>query len=666
MTRAWSRLAGVCACIGSAAIVTIDQPHAIGAQAPQPPRNLRINGVNGIAAAHPGDVGIESDPNVVFVERFDEATLNALFLRWGDINNGAAMSFAADVPPGSPLQQSLTIPWTSGGASQGGHLYRTLSPGVDDVLYVRFYIKYPTVRNYTHSGVWIGGYNPPSAWPNPQAGLLPSGSDRFSASAETFAQTGQFDHYDYWMGMHQSNDGNYWGNLLLNNPSVAVQGGQWACIEHMVRLNTPVTATNGEHAIWINGAQVSRLGLGFPNGTWSGGVFTQTSGGAPFPGFQWRNTANLNLNYVWLQNYSPDTSTGTEQDMKFAHLVVARAYIGCLTSTSSDTTPPSVAITAPAAGSVLSGHTVQVVATASANVGVAGVLLKVDGAPLGAEVTSTPFSIAWDTTLVANGTHTLTAVARDAAGNTTTAAPVAVTVNNATPTWPDEPAGLTLASDWGFDQQPPFSGDVAIPGSPGWRIVSQAAPGSPRGWATLAADATAPFSPVNVYDFVYPQGMVEGNAPATVYYAGLQATEVYVGFWWNPSSPFDLGPDGNKIAFIFNGGGGAGGQQFMILKPDGKLHVLPEYPGDFRWRDPNINATPVTLGVWHRIEWYTNRTTGVMKYWLDGVLQGSYSDVTNSFAFDMFQFSPTWGGNIGAIKHETDHYWFDQVHLSVK
>jgi len=32
----------------------------------------------------------------------------------------------------------------------------------------------------------------------------------------------------------------------------------------------------------------------------------------------------------------------------------------------------------------------------------------------------------------------------------------------------------------------------------------------------------------------------------------------------------------------------------------------------------------------------------------------------------MFQFSPTWGGNIGAIKHETDHYWFDQVHLSVK
>ena len=55
-----------------------------------------------------------------------------------------------------------------------------------------------------------------------------------------------------------------------------------------------------------------------------------------------------------------------------------------------------------------------------------------------------------------------------------------------------------------------------------------------------------------------------------------------------------------------------------------------------------------------------------MKWWLDGVLQGSYTNVTNSFNFDMFQFSPTWGGNIGAQKHETDHYWFDHVHLSVR
>ena len=108
------------------------------------------------------------------------------------------------------------------------------------------------------------------------------------------------------------------------------------------------------------------------------------------------------------------------------------------------------------------------------------------------------------------------------------------------------------------------------------------------------------------------------------------------------------------------------GQQFLILLPDGRLHVLPEYPGDFRWRDPNVNATVVTLGVWHRVEWYCQLATGTLKWWLDGVLQGSYSDVRNANSFDQFEFSPTWGGNSGARKAETDHYWFDHVHLSVR
>jgi hypothetical protein len=223
---------------------------------------------------------------------------------------------------------------------------------------------------------------------------------------------------------------------------------------------------------------------------------------------------------------------------------------------------------------------------------------------------------------------------------------------------------LRVLTDWGFDQAPPTVGDMPILGSPDWKVVYGLPPAP--GWVRLVSDPSAPFSPPNVYEVGYPQGMVEGSAPATVYYAGLAAREVYAGFWWKPSAPFDLGPNGNKIAFLFNGGGGAGGQQFLILLPDGRLHVLPEYPGDFRWRDPNVNATSVTLGVWHRIEWYCQLETGTLEWRLDGVLQGRYTDVRNSYAFDMFQFSPTWGGNSGARKRETDHYWFDHVHLSVR
>jgi len=44
-----------------------------------------------------------------------------------------------------------------------------------------------------------------------------------------------------------------------------------------------------------------------------------------------------------------------------------------------------------------------------------------------------PYATAWNTTTVANGTHVLTAVARDVAGNTATSTSVSVTVSNAVP-----------------------------------------------------------------------------------------------------------------------------------------------------------------------------------------------------------------------------------------
>jgi hypothetical protein len=324
--------------------------------------------------------------------------------------------------------------------------------------------------------------------------------------------------------------------------------------------------------------------------------------------------------------------------------------------------PVASVVVSPTAANVSVGGTVQLSATPT---DAAGAVLT------GRVVTWTSVNPAIATvsaaglvTGVAAGSATITATSEGKSGT------AAVNVASPPPpgaAWPNEPSGMTVRTDWGLDQALPTSGDVLIPGSPGWRVVTNSPPGSSSGWTVLASDPSAPFSPVNVYDFVYPQGMVEGTAPATVYYNNVPGTrEAYVGFWWKPSSPFDFGPNGNKIAFLFNGGGGAGGQQFLILLPDGRLHVLPEYPGDFRWRDPNVNATVVTLGVWHRVEWYCNLATGMLMWWLDGVLQGSYSNVANTFAFDMFQFSPTWGGNSGAQKRETDHYWFDHVHLSVR
>lgn len=100
-----------------------------------------------------------------------------------------------------------------------------------------------------------------------------------------------------------------------------------------------------------------------------------------------------------------------------------------LTVTQPDTTPPTVSLTAPPDGSTQSG-VVSVTASASDNVGVVGVQFMVDGSNLGGEDTTAPYSVSWDTTTASNGTHVLTAVASDAAGNTTTSAAVTVTVSN--------------------------------------------------------------------------------------------------------------------------------------------------------------------------------------------------------------------------------------------
>jgi fibronectin type 3 domain-containing protein len=109
----------------------------------------------------------------------------------------------------------------------------------------------------------------------------------------------------------------------------------------------------------------------------------------------------------------------------------------------SDTTPPTVSITAPAGGATVAGTT-TVTANASDNGSVAGVQFRVDGSNVGAEDTTAPYSVSWDTFSSANGPHTLSAVARDGAGNTTTSANVAVTVQNT--------ASAGLNGAWAFDE----------------------------------------------------------------------------------------------------------------------------------------------------------------------------------------------------------------------
>jgi Amt family ammonium transporter len=81
-----------------------------------------------------------------------------------------------------------------------------------------------------------------------------------------------------------------------------------------------------------------------------------------------------------------------------------------------DTTPPWVSLISPGYGSKLSG-TIEILADATDDRGVAGVQFMLDGEPLADKMESAPYKISWDSNSVENGEYSLTAVAWDAAEN---------------------------------------------------------------------------------------------------------------------------------------------------------------------------------------------------------------------------------------------------------
>src|SRR5256884_4462627 len=93
-----------------------------------------------------------------------------------------------------------------------------------------------------------------------------------------------------------------------------------------------------------------------------------------------------------------------------------------------------VSVTSPASGSTVSGAVpVTASVTTIGALTVAGVQFKLDGANLGAEDTTAPYSVPWNTTTATNGSHTLTAAAGGAAGLHSTSTPAAGAAVNQPP-----------------------------------------------------------------------------------------------------------------------------------------------------------------------------------------------------------------------------------------
>ena len=324
-------------------------------------------GTTGIAARYLGDVGIEKDPDVVFVESF-EGSVDEICRRWEAVSGKPIMSRSDEVVPGSGGKQSLLLTRVAGGTegyTDGGNFYRRLKNEKGgygfDQLFFRFYMKFNEEHAPIHHyGAGLIGFCPPTPWPQGGAGERPRSDARLTTQVEPGDFTA-WHFYSYWQEMGGSPPrGQTWGNTFeVGVPPRPVVKGKWVCLEVMVKMND-IGESNGEQAYWLDGKLnrnkdgkvTSYLGRGFPAvGTWTYDKFkpygtekgvawdyqqghgVPLAGSKPFPGFAWRSTPELNINAIWLYRYMSRPEQGTSK-VWWDHLVVARKYIGPMTPVS--------------------------------------------------------------------------------------------------------------------------------------------------------------------------------------------------------------------------------------------------------------------------------------------------------------------------------------------
>jgi hypothetical protein len=263
---------------------------------------------------------------IIFQEDFEAASISEMTVKWDEAKNSANMSFSSDVPDGSPGSQSLVMTYTAG-QNTGGHLYKMFPEGYDS-LFARFYVKFEADHSLVHHFVHMGGYNPPTSWPQGGAGSRPVGNERFTTGIEPIGDNWSWDFYTYWMHMRGYADPNYfWGNTFHPDPPAPITRGEWICVELMMKINDPVESYNGEQAFWVNGEKIQHLGEGFPNGYWIWDKFYPHPDSSAFEGFQWRNDENLKLNFFWLLYYMTG-ETNHMNKVYFDDVVLSTEYIG--------------------------------------------------------------------------------------------------------------------------------------------------------------------------------------------------------------------------------------------------------------------------------------------------------------------------------------------------
>ncbi len=314
----------------------------------------------GISAKYPGDVGIEKDEDVVFVESFETGGIGDFKSRWDNVSNdgGKVMSFSEDIPEASSGKRALSMTATRG-ENSGGHLFRVFKPG-NDRLYARFYVRFALDYGFNHHFVKLQGAIDPPSYPTGGAGnrptdswttgIEPAGASHHKYPAKAFPPPGIWHFYTYWIEMRswQGPDGtSFYGNNFEPKDPIIIPRDRWICVEFSVKMNSSPEESDGEQTFWIDGKPVGHFAPGSVIGYWMRDKFRldETDERAKaFEGFRWRKDMRLNVNKFWLLHYVSENAFKKNDEYAAEHpnflintdtatvwfddIVIAKKYVG--------------------------------------------------------------------------------------------------------------------------------------------------------------------------------------------------------------------------------------------------------------------------------------------------------------------------------------------------
>ena len=413
-------------------------------------------------------------PTVAITAPASGATISGTVSVTGSANDNVGVAGVQFELDGTTLGAEITtapytVAWNTAGATNGSHMLTAIARDAAGNMATSSGVAV-TVNNQTTSQP--GAL--PSGWSHGDVGAVgPAGSASYDSTSATFTVTGAgadvWGTADAFQYAYTPLTGD--GTIVARVATISA-GAAWVKAGVMLRDTLDPAATHG--FMLVSYAR----GTAFQRRTATGGASTSTAGGA-FTAPYWVKLSRAGNTLTASQ--SPDgvswTTVGTDTIAMGSQILAGLAvssHTNTATATATfdhvavapagspppDTSAPTVTMTAPASGATVSGTT-TISANASDNVGVAGVQFKLDNANLGSQIPTAPYNASWDTTTIANGTHTLTAVAHDAAGNTATSAAVTVTVNNQVPTG-NQCTSVTLSQTTFYSGAPASNWSVTV------------------------------------------------------------------------------------------------------------------------------------------------------------------------------------------------------------